>query len=64
MQGALELAQELIRRRSVTPEDAGCQEFLASPLAEFITGEILAVNGGSSAGRAFLPLSTPPAGRF
>ena len=33
MQGALELAQELIRRRSVTPEDAGCQEFLASRLA-------------------------------
>jgi NADP-dependent 3-hydroxy acid dehydrogenase YdfG len=23
------------------------------------TGEVLAVNGGSSAGRAFLPLSTP-----
>jgi succinyl-diaminopimelate desuccinylase len=33
LQGALELAQELIRRRSVTPEDAGCQEFLASRLA-------------------------------
>ena len=33
MQGALELAQELIRRRSVTPEDAGCQEFLAARLA-------------------------------
>ena len=34
MQGALELAQELIRRRSITPDDAGCQEFLASRLAE------------------------------
>ena len=33
MQGALELAQELIRRRSVTPEDGGCQELLASRLA-------------------------------
>ena len=33
MQGALELAQELIRRRSLTPEDAGCQEFLATRLA-------------------------------
>lgn len=33
MQGALELAQELIRRRSVTPDDAGCQEYLAARLA-------------------------------
>ena len=33
MQGALELAQELIRRRSVTPEDGGCQEFIAARLA-------------------------------
>jgi len=31
--GALELAQELIRRRSVTPEDAGCQDFIAARLA-------------------------------
>jgi NAD(P)-dependent dehydrogenase (short-subunit alcohol dehydrogenase family) len=44
-----------------SPEDiAKAALFLASPLAEFITGEVLAVNGGSSAGRAFLPLSTPP----
>ena len=34
MQGALELAQELIRRRSITPDDAGCQDYLASRLAE------------------------------
>ena len=33
MHGALELAQELIRRRSVTPEDAGCQDFLGLRLA-------------------------------
>lgn len=37
--------------------------FLASDAAEFITGEVLAVDGGSSAGRAFLPLSTPAAER-
>jgi succinyl-diaminopimelate desuccinylase len=30
---ALELAQELIRRRSVTPEDGGCQAYLAGRLA-------------------------------
>ena len=30
---ALELAQELIRRRSVTPEDGGCQDYLAARLA-------------------------------
>jgi succinyl-diaminopimelate desuccinylase len=33
LQGALELAQELIRRRSVTPDDAGCQTLLAARLA-------------------------------
>ncbi|MBI2752713.1 MAG: succinyl-diaminopimelate desuccinylase [Betaproteobacteria bacterium] len=32
MTGALELAQALIARRSVTPEDAGCQELLAERL--------------------------------
>jgi len=30
---ALELAQDLIRRRSVTPEDAGCQELIAARLS-------------------------------
>ena len=32
MTPALELAQELIRRRSVTPEDGGCQEYIAARL--------------------------------
>ncbi|MBI1943662.1 MAG: succinyl-diaminopimelate desuccinylase [Betaproteobacteria bacterium] len=32
MQGALELAQQLIRRRSVTPEDGGCQALIAERL--------------------------------
>jgi succinyl-diaminopimelate desuccinylase len=32
-QGALELAKELIGRRSVTPEDGGCQEIIAKRLA-------------------------------
>src|SRR5262245_43565520 len=46
--------------RSGQPEDiAHAALFLASPMADFITGEVLAVNGGSAAGRAFLPLSTP-----
>src|SRR5919108_1119225 len=31
---ALELAQELIGRRSVTPEDGGCQEVIASRLSK------------------------------
>src|SRR3954468_13047334 len=30
--GALELAQELIARRSITPEDGGCQELIAARL--------------------------------
>lgn len=33
MTPALELAQDLIRRRSVTPEDGGCQDLIAARLA-------------------------------
>src|SRR5678815_140551 len=32
--GSLELAKELIARRSVTPEDAGCQELLSARLSK------------------------------
>jgi len=54
------LARSIPWGRIGKPEDiANAALFLASPLADFITGEVLSVNGGSSAGRAFLPLSTP-----
>jgi len=46
--------------RAGTPQDiAHACLFLASPAAEWMTGEVLAVNGGSSAGRSFLPPSSP-----
>jgi NAD(P)-dependent dehydrogenase (short-subunit alcohol dehydrogenase family) len=44
--------------RAGTPEDiANAALFLASPLADFITGETLSVDGGSSTGRTWLPFS-------
>jgi enoyl-[acyl-carrier-protein] reductase (NADH) len=48
--------------RAGTPEDVGrAALFFASPLSEWITGDVMAVDGGSSTGRTFLPFSTPPA---
>jgi 3-oxoacyl-[acyl-carrier protein] reductase len=47
--------------RAGTPDDiAQAALFLASPLAEWITGAVLQVDGGSSTGRTYLPFSTPP----
>ena len=46
--------------RPGVPEDiAKAALFLASPFADYVTGETLSVNGGAMAGRAYLPLSTP-----
>jgi NAD(P)-dependent dehydrogenase (short-subunit alcohol dehydrogenase family) len=54
------LTKQIPWGRAGTPADiANAALFLASPLADYMTGEVLAVNGGTSAGRAFLPLSTP-----
>ena len=48
--------------RAGTPRDiADAALFLASPYADYVTGEVLGVNGGAMAGRSHLPLSTPAA---
>ncbi len=50
--------------RAGTPRDiANAALFLASPYADYVTGEVLSVNGGAAAGRSHLPLSTPPGGK-
>jgi len=50
--------------RQGTPDDiANAALFLASPYAEYMTGEVIGVNGGTSAGRSQLPLSTPPSAK-
>ena len=41
-------------RAGVPADIAHAALFLASPYADYMTGEVLAVNGGTSAGRAFL----------
>ena len=44
--------------RPGTPDDiARAALFLASPFADFITGEVLSVDGGSGTGRTWLPYS-------
>jgi NAD(P)-dependent dehydrogenase (short-subunit alcohol dehydrogenase family) len=59
------LTRQIPWGRIGTPEDiANGALFLASPLAEFMTGEVLAINGGASAGRAYLPPSTPKTERI
>jgi NAD(P)-dependent dehydrogenase (short-subunit alcohol dehydrogenase family) len=57
------LTRQIPLGRIGTPEDiAKAALYLASPLAEWMTGEVLGINGGSSAGRAYLPYSTPKPG--
>lgn len=46
-----------MRRRGTPAEVAQAAMFLASPAADYVTGEVLAVNGGAFAGRMYLPLN-------
>jgi 3-oxoacyl-[acyl-carrier protein] reductase len=63
-----EVSEEVLRAivatipwgRPGSPEDiARAALFLASPFAEYITGEVLSVDGGSGTGRTYLPYSGP-----
>jgi succinyl-diaminopimelate desuccinylase len=50
MNPTLELARELIARRSVTPDDSGCQSLVAARLAESgFSAETIAANGVTNA---------------
>jgi 3-oxoacyl-[acyl-carrier protein] reductase len=64
--GTSTLSEEYVRTlvstiplgRVGTPDDiARAALFLASPLAEWVTGSVLSVDGGSSTGRTWLPFS-------
>ena len=49
--------------RAGTPRDiANAVLFLASPLADYVTGEVMSINGGAGTGRTHLPLSSPGQG--
>lgn len=49
------------RRFGTLADVAQAALFLGSPAADYVTGEVLSVNGGAFAGRAYLPLGSPKA---
>ena len=55
--GNLREAVELFLESADPSEVAASAAFLCSPEADFITGSVLSVDGGSSAGRFHLPYS-------
>ena len=56
------LLQNIPWGRFGTPADvAEMALFLASSAADYVTGEVFAVNGGAFAGRMYLPLKTSAA---